>query len=229
MSSEAFDPTQHPRHGDGKFARKPHAETDVRLDSVTSPVAPHHNDWTAPEWADGTVPPDGDVERRDLSGVLDDEESVNSIVEGVLSSALQRARADHAANSTMSSWMYWAQAEARAHEPGSAQEQRFAQFAAGMEHGIVAIMSNTLEVRDEYVVARLQREMGSPPLAGLALRARREMTSKRSSRQSRQEWADTVRGMPDGPMRRGMLVSGAVLAGQDGWWGLRRSPQAVLG
>lgn len=144
-------------------------------------------------------------------------------------SHLASARADHAAQRTVTSWQDWATGHARAAVPGSPAAQRYSDFESGIRHGVMALYSGTAEIRDDYVVTRLQRELGGAPVNGAFHTVRREMTSKRTSKASRAEWADAVRTAPTEAMRRGILTAGLALSGQDGWWGLRADPEATVG
>lgn len=216
----------------GRFAAVERAEADVNLDAPgrVDQVCGSHPPMDDPIWAAGMHAPNPGLHlarpsRADLTDPVVEEDAITS----VQVSRLSQGRADHATGRTVRGWLSWAADRGKAESPGSEAAQRYEAFAAGVQHGVLALMSSTAEVRDEYVVARIQRELGAAPMPGAWVRARREMTSKRTSKASRDEWASMVRAMPQGPMRRGALTAGLALSGQDGWWRLREDPEGAIG
>ena len=217
----------------GQYSTSARGEADVSL-AVGMPVTDEirqgafaHED---PTWAAGMLAPRAELDLTRPEAVpFDDPDAVESAVASVQTSHLASARADHAAHTTVLRWLSWAKERASDLVPGSPQAQRYGDFEAGIRHGVLALYSSTAEVREDYVVARLQRELGGAPAAHAFTRVRREMTSKRTSKASRTEWASAVRTAPEGPMRRGMLVAGLALSGQDGWWRARENPEAAVG
>jgi hypothetical protein len=91
---------------------------------------------------------------------------------------------------------------------------------AGLWFGASTLMSGTAEVRDRYAFDRAVHHLGLVPSAGAQVRVRRALFEKRSSKQTRALWRETVEQEPDGPSRRGMLLAGLVLAGAVGRFGL---------
>lgn len=129
----------------------------------------------------------------------------------------------------LSTWHNWAQNQAAVHgleDPETAAA--YAQFAAGIEHGTLALMSGTAEVRDLYVLHRLGWETGSSVRLGDWAQARRLTGFKRTSRASREEWASGLVSAPSEAARRGYLAAGLILSGLDDWWGLRADPAATV-
>jgi len=214
----------------GQYATQQRGEPEVRLDPADTITRPAHP-LDDPTWARGERPLPHSGTQVAADGVdLSQEPHVQAVVDAVLDSDLSRVHSDRTARGTFDSWHKTALREAQEAaqtEPEKARHLRT--FAAGLEHGMLAMLSNTSQVRDEYVVARVQRELGSPPIRSMFTRTRAEMVSKRTSKASRQEWADLVASLPDGPMRRGVLVAGAVMAGQDGSWGMRTDAAKVMG
>lgn len=150
-----------------------------------------------------------------------------AVQEGPLSHGLLRDPERHAA---LRDWMQWARQRARECEPGSERARALEQFAAGIEQGVSALWSNTAEVRDEYVVDRLLRDMSRPPVHTSRLLANSVMWQKRTSRASRAEYAHALEWVR-GPMRRGMALAGVVLSGQEEQWDVRADARelAVFG
>ncbi|WP_251153645.1 hypothetical protein [Cellulosimicrobium sp. Marseille-Q4280] len=217
----------------GQFSTTARAEAHVTLaatparDEIRGPA---HKDED-PTWASGTLAPRDELglTRPDAVPFDDDPSSVEDAIASVQTSHLASARADHAAARTVTGWQAWATEQARAQVPGSPAAQRYADFEAGIRHGVMALYSGTAEVREDYVVTRLQRELGGAPVNSTFHTVRREMTSKRTSKASRAEWAQSVRTAPTEAMRRGILTAGLALSGQDGWWGMRADPEATVG
>lgn len=217
----------------GQFAAGARAETGTELTGPSPAMSPFVSTRTGRPvelyMAPG-VPGDsaGLPDRRptgwDPFGDTGDR-AVACVHDGVLS----RGVASGARSGNLRVWQMWAEEQghkARIDDPETAAA--YEEFTAGLEHGVIALMSDKAEVRYGYIVSRLTWEMGSRPRPGDFAQARRIVTEKRTSKGSRSEWARQLGQAPSEPARRGFLTAGLVLSGVDDWWGLREDPDAVV-
>lgn len=153
------------------------------------------------------------------------DRTVDSVHQGKLSRGV--ASGDQARNLRV--WHMWANEQAAKHridDPDTAAA--YEQFTAGLEHGVIALMSDKAEVRDDYVISLVTWQLGSPPRPGDYAQARRLLTQKRTSAASRAEWAGQLQHAPSEAAHRGSVTAALVLSGLDDWWGLRDDPHAVV-
>lgn len=153
------------------------------------------------------------------------DRTVDSVLQGKLSRGV--AGGDQSLN--LSTWRAWATEQGRKHgleDPQTAAQ--YDEFVTGLEHGVLALMSDKAEVRDTYVLHRLLWESSSHPRQGDYEQARRLATFKRTSKTSRQEWVRQSRQAPSEAAHRGFLTAGLVLSGLDDWWGLREDPHRTV-
>lgn len=150
---------------------------------------------------------------------------VDSVHQGPLSRGI--VKTDRYMNYT--GWQSWAvqrSRETRIDDPEASS--RYDQFAIGMEHAALALMSDKAEFKDDYVVNRLAWQMGSHARPGDVHKSRTLLTFKRTSKASRAEWAEMAQQAPSTPAWRGYLTAAAVLSGTDHWWGLRDDPDDLV-
>lgn len=139
-----------------------------------------------------------------------------AVRDGALAQGLVRDRARH---ERLTEWLDRARKQAANEPAGSARAEAFEQFAAGIEHAIIALWSNIAEIRDDYVVDRLLRDLSNRPLpahVGASVR-QHAMWEKRTSARSRAEYAAALQTV-HGPMRRGMALAGLILSGLEQQW-----------
>jgi len=143
---------------------------------------------------------------------------------------LSRGVVDGHRTRSMRSWHRWAQTQARTHAAADPElAEAYDDFTKGMEHAVIALMSDKAEVAPDYVVSKVMWELGSHPRLGDYAKARRLLPSKRTSKGSRAEWARAIQAAPSEAARRGYLTAAAALSGTDAWWGLRGNPEATVG
>ena len=217
----------------GQFTTGARTESDVELTTGVRPVSPfaierrgqtfevHMRPGQQPQTAG--LPAHRPASWDPFTTTTD--RAVSSVHEGLLS----RKVASGYQSLNLASWHEWAQDQAAKHGSGDpAKAAAYTHFVAGMEHGTLALMSGAAEVRDLYVLHRLGWETGSPVRLGDFAQARRLVTSKRTSRASREEWVRGLQNAPSEAARRGYLAAGLVLSGLDDWWGLRDDPHTTV-
>lgn len=142
---------------------------------------------------------------------------------------LCRGRVGHDQAAALRSWRAFTEQRADLHRIDDPELAAvYDEFTAGLEHGVIALMSSTADVAPGYVVSRLTWQLGSRPRIGDFEHARRLLTQKRTSKASRAEWALMVQQAPSPAAQRGYVTAGLVLAGLDDWWGLRDDPARTV-
>lgn len=157
-------------------------------------------------------------------------EQAGEFVDSVLTGPLSRGVVPPALLPDLRRWHSWAEmnvARTRLDDPDGAAA--YDQFAAGLEHAVIALMSDKAEFRRDYIVSEVTWELGSHPRPGDWAKARRILTEKRTSKGSRSEWARMLQDAPTEPARRGAMTAAAVLSGLDGRWGLRDDQDRTAG
>jgi hypothetical protein len=207
----------------GRFGTKPLEEPAVSLSSPRcSDPLPHLRTGLDPTEAGlPDVRPD-DWDLFDGAG----ERFVASVHAGQLSRSV--VKGDPYMN--LRTWQEWALLRSRQtglDDPAAAE--RYDDFAKGLEHAAIALMSDKAEVAETYIVSRTIWPMGSHPRRTDYLRARSALTFKRTSKASRAEWEAQAADAPSESARRGFLTAAAILSGTDSWCGLREDPDATVG
>ena len=155
--------------------------------------------------------------------------ALDRLVDSVHQGQLSRGVVNGERYSNLRSWQHWA--ETRAKQEGlddPAAAAKYDDFAKGLEHAVIALMSDKAEVAPNYVISRIIWPLGAHVRPGDAWRARSLLTNKRTSKASRAEWAYQATQAPSAAARRGFLTAAVVLSGTDDWWGLRDDPDAVV-
>jgi len=205
----------------GRYGIKPIPMPDVTLTSRPRPEPiPYLRGGLDPGAAG--LPPSRPVDLEPFDG--------GELVASVHAGDLSRKVVSAAEYMNLRAWHTWA--ELRARQTGlddPAAAEHYDDFAKGLEHGTIALMSGTAEVARSYVVPRTLWSMGSHPRSVDFGVARRLLTFKRTSKTSRAEWASQADDAPSESARRGFLAAGTILSGLDDWWGLRADPDATVG
>ena len=205
----------------GRFAQAPRAEGDVTLGRAAEPLP----------YGYGSLDPVAAGLPEVRPADWDPFESANdAFVDSVHNGQLARSIVKGPQYMTARAWQQWAVQRSREtglEDPEAAA--KYDDFAKGVEHAVIALMSDKSEVAPTYVVSRILWPMGSHPRASDHQRARALLTFKRTSRASRSEWATQAGDAPSEAGRRGFLTAAAALSGTDAWWGLRENPDAAVG